>query len=397
MRVGGEPAWLASGGRHLFVGDPLEGTITRIDAGSGEITGPAVSVAPPVKGGPGLALAASGDSVWVSSFASSSLIRVSATSTAPAPRAVIASSRSNAAGGSRTLPPGGKVVARIPLGRGGPPPLGGGAFAVGEGAVWAMSNVQKTLFRIDPQTNAVVARIRAAPPEDVAAGAGGIWLSYPHEDMVKRVDPRTNKVTAAIRVEGQPLGISVGPGAVWVATSGGPGVARIDPATNRVVMTARVAPRVACCSEHMSLTAGAGGVWVAVPNANELVRIDPAGGRVVARVKLPYTPCGYLVADRVGPWSAGGGCADVVAHIDAGTHKINSRVYEPHPVGLGLANGSVWTAVIDSANVDRIDPRTGRVVARLHVGGVPVRLAVGFGSVWVNDDFGRVLRIQPQD
>jgi hypothetical protein len=35
-------------------------------------------------------------------------------------------------------------------------------------------------------------------------------------------------------------------------------------------------------------------------------------------------------------------------------------------------------------------------VARLPVGGNPVRLAVGFGSVWVNDDNGRVLRIQPQ-
>ena len=32
---------LRRGGRHLFVGDPLEGTITRIDAGSGKIAGPA--------------------------------------------------------------------------------------------------------------------------------------------------------------------------------------------------------------------------------------------------------------------------------------------------------------------------------------------------------------------
>jgi hypothetical protein len=44
--------------------------------------------------------------------------------------------------------------------------------------------------------------------------------------------------------------------------------------------------------------------------------------------------------------------------------------------------------------VDQIDPRTGRLVARLPVGGIPVRLGVGFGSVWVNDDAGRVLRIE---
>jgi YVTN family beta-propeller protein len=396
-RVGGEPAWLASGGRYLFVGDALEGTVTRIDVRSGKITGPPVRVAAPAKSVPGLALASAGDSVWVSSFASSSVTRVSATSTAPAPRAVIASSRPTAAAGGRKLPPGGKVVARIPLGRGAPPPLGGGAFAVGEGAVWAMSDASLTLFRIDPARNAVVARIKFfAPPDAVAAGAGAVWLSDPSNDMVLRIDPATNKETATINVGPHPAGIAVSAGAVWVANAGGPSISRIDPVTNRVVATIRVGPKAACCSEHMGVTVGPGAIWVAVPNANELVRVDPARGRVVETVKLPYTPCGgFLVAARGALWSAGGGCADVVAHIDARTHKIISRVYEPHPVGLDLLNGSVWVAALDSANVDRIDPRTGRVAARLHVGGVPVRLGVGFGSVWVNDDNGVVLRIQP--
>jgi DNA-binding beta-propeller fold protein YncE len=259
-----------------------------------------------------------------------------------------------------------------------------------------MSDAESTLMRIDPATNTVVAKIKASPPESVAAGAGAVWLSYPSENVVRRIDPRTNKVTATIRVVPQPTGLAVAPGAVWVAAAGGPSIARIDPATNRVVATLRVGPRAACCSEHMSLTAGPGAVWVAVPNANKIVRVDPARNRVVTTVKLPYTPCAFLVADRLGVWSAGGGCADVVARIDARTNRVASKVYEPHAVGLGLFRGSVWTAVIDSANVDRIDPRTGRLVARLHVGGTPVRLGVGFGSIWVNDDNGRVLRIQPQ-
>jgi DNA-binding beta-propeller fold protein YncE len=214
--------------------------------------------------------------------------------------------------------------------------------------------------------------------------------------MVRRIDPATNKESATINVGPHPAGVAVSSGAVWVATAGGPSVSRIDPTTNRVVATIRVGPKSACCSDHMSLAVGPGAVWVALPNANELVLVDPARNKVVTGVKLPFTPCGFLLADRVGVWSAGGGCADVVAHVDARTHRVVSRVYEPHAVGLGLAEGSVWAAVIDSATVDRIDPRTGRVIARLHVGGTPVRLAVGFGSVWVNDDSGRVLRIQPQ-
>jgi DNA-binding beta-propeller fold protein YncE len=146
----------------------------------------------------------------------------------------------------------------------------------------------------------------------------------------------------------------------------------------------------------MGVFAGGGAVWAAVPNGNRIVRIDPATNAVTAIVKLPFPPCGNVIADKTALWSAGGGCGDVVARVDLRTLRLTRPLErEPHPVGLGLAFGSVWVAVLDSANVDRIDPQTGRVVARLRVGGIPVRLAVGFGAVWVNDDRGRVLRIEP--
>jgi YVTN family beta-propeller protein len=250
-------------------------------------------------------------------------------------------------------------------------------------------------MRIDPARNAVVARIDVPAPESAAAGDGAVWLDYPSSDSVSRIDPATNKVTASIHVGPQPDGIAISPGAVWVANAGGPSVSRIDPATNRVVATIRVGPRLDCCSEHMNLSATRGTLWVAVPNANEIVRVDTSTNRVIGTLDLPYSPCASIVADRAGVWSAGGGCADAVGRIDARTKALTALVIEPHAVGLALAFGSVWAAVIDSANVDRIDPRTGRVAARFHVGGTPVRLGVGFGSIWVNDDTGRVLRIRP--
>lgn len=294
------------------------------------------------------------------------------------------------------LPAGGKVVARIRVGRAVPPVRAGGALAVGEGAVWAMSNSQATLMRIDPARNAVVARIRVYPPETVAAGDGAVWLSNPSDDTVTRIDPSTNKVTATIHVGPSPEGIAVSPGAVWVATAGGPTVSRIDPATNRVVATIAVGPKRACCAEHMSVIASHRAVWAAVPYGNRLVRIDPATNRVVATAALDYEPCGYLAADRTGGvWSSACG-ADVVARVDARTNELTARVAEVEPVGLEVAFGSVWVADSGSGNVDQIDPRTGRLVARLHVSGLIVRLGAAFGSIWVNDDFGRVLRIKPQ-
>jgi hypothetical protein len=138
-----------------------------------------------------------------------------------------------------------------------------------------------------------------------------------------------------------------------------------------------------------------GKLWAAVPNGNEIVRIDLTTNDVVARLRIPYSPCAFLAADRSDVWWAGGTCADFVGRIDARTKKLTAKVDEPHAVGLALAYGSVWTAVIDSADLDRIDPHTGRLIGRLHIRGAPVRLGVGFGSIWVNDDTGRVLRVRP--
>jgi DNA-binding beta-propeller fold protein YncE len=396
IRVGGEPEWLARAGRYLFVGDAVRGTVNRVDVGSGKVAGPRIRVAPAAKGAPALAVAPAESSVWVSSFASSTLTRVSASLAPAQARAVTATSAQTAPTGTRALPRGARVVARIPLVRGATAPLGGGAFTAGEGAVWAMSDIESTLMRIDPTRNAVVARIKVSPPEAAAAGDGGVWLSYPLEDKISRIDPATNKVRVTIHVGPQPVAIAVSPGAVWVLNGGGPSISRIDPITNRVVATIHVGPKLACCSEHFSLIAAHGAVWVGVPNQNRIVRIDAETNRVISTMKLPYPPCAFLAADTTAVWSTGGGCADVVARIDPHTKKLTARQAEPHPVGLALGFGSVWVAVLDSANVDQIDPTTGRLIARLHVGGTPVRLAVGFGSVWVNDDNGRVLRIQPQ-
>ena len=294
------------------------------------------------------------------------------------------------------LPPGGKVVAQIRVGRGGLPVRGGGALAVGEGAVWAMSNTRSMLMRIDPARNAIAAKIKVAPPETAVAGDGAVWLSYPYDDTVVRIDPATNKVAASIPVGPEPQGIAVSPGAVWIANAGGPSVSRIDPATNRVVATIRVGRTSACCAEHTNVTASPRAVWVAVPYGNRLVHIDPATNRVVAKPALDYEPCGYLAADSTGAiWSSGCDGA-VVARVDARTNEVTAQVAEVQPAGLEVAFGSVWVADTGSGNVDQIDPSTGRLVARLHVSGLIVRLGAAFGSIWVNDDFGRVLRIKPQ-
>src|SRR5207302_5344927 len=115
IRVGGAPAWLAGATHYLFVSDAVRGTVSRIDVRSGKAAGRPIRVAPPAKAAPGLAVAPAGGSVWVSSFASSTLARVSASSTAAQPRAVTATSAHTGPSNAGALPRGATVVARIAL------------------------------------------------------------------------------------------------------------------------------------------------------------------------------------------------------------------------------------------------------------------------------------------
>jgi YVTN family beta-propeller protein len=388
IRLSSEPSWLSAAGSNVFVGSVGGGTVTRIALDESKQDGPPIRFAPPGSDGSAVATTSSGTALWVSSFESSTLTRISSRDVAaPATAATVTGAQHTST--ARALPRGARVVARIAV------PPGGGAFTVGEGAVWAMDNDNETLLRIDPKRNAVVGRIELPGAEDAAVGEGAVWLTHPITSTVSRVDPATNKVSATIDVGLQPAGIAVSPDAVWVVNAGDPSVSRIDPATNRVVATIKVGPERACCAEHMSIVATSEAVWVAVTNANELVRINPATNTVTGTAKLPYCPGAFLAADKDAIWSSGGGCADLVARVDPDTGSLTAKLVEPHPVGLALAFDTIWVAVLGAKNVDRIDPQSGRLLARLPVGGAPVRLAAGFGAVWINDDEGHILRLEP--
>lgn len=295
----------------------------------------------------------------------------------------------------------GEVVARFSI------PANSGALAVGEGAVWATSDAVPILTRIDPGTNAVVARVRITSKNvctempgscgEAAAGNGALWIARLSDDSVLRIDPGDNSLAATIPVGAQPEGIATTPGAVWVVNKGGPSVSRIDPATNAVVATVRIGPVEACCSDHIAIAAGAGAVWVTVPNADSIVRIDPGTNTVVARVHLSQQPCAFLAAGEGTVWSAGGHCTGSVMRINGRTNRQAGALTEMSaPIGVAVGFGSVWVADLEARQIVRIDPRTDRIAGRLRLQGLPVRLAVGFGSLWVRDDSGRVLRIKPQ-
>jgi hypothetical protein len=144
-------------------------------------------------------------------------------------------------------------------------------------------------LRIDPQTNAVIARIDAAGLV-AAFGEGAVWAFRPERSLTQviDVDPGTNSVRASIPVSvvEAPLLtlLAAGEGAVWFGATSSRSIYRIDPVRDNVESAFSVG------AKPSGSAAGLGSVWVTSALAETLTRVDPRSEKIVAQVNLGRTP-----------------------------------------------------------------------------------------------------------
>jgi hypothetical protein len=304
------------------------------------------------------------------------------------------------------------VTARIRLDR----PVG--PFAIGFGAIWATG--QDALVRIDLRTNRVVAtipmRLGGSGGEgcSIAFGEGAVWVSSGETaGVVYRVDPAANRVTAAIPVPDGPLEVVVAAGTVWVTHLADPGaghVTRIDARTNKLLTPIQVP------TNPGPIRSGLDAVWVV--DCCTFGRIDPRRGTVTQ----PLHPVGNI-------WAVGGGAlwgtyangadGSGVQRVDPATGRVVARFRIPHDLAMAFGLGTLWVAQHTSSprtslgqgtsdKVDRttpgklyrIDPTTNRVLGRpltlpRIVPAPYAGVAVGEGTVLVKDiDERTLIRIE---
>ena len=128
----------------------------------------------------------------------------------------------------------GEVVATIDV------PAGPKEMVVFEGSVWVACDGGGVVARIDIATNTLVAEIPAGTGRSTC-GRRGRRLGLETRPEVWRIDPTTNEVVAKILSPAQPLiaptvfvaGLAVGGPSVWVGSSDG--INRVDPAVNEIV------------------------------------------------------------------------------------------------------------------------------------------------------------------
>ncbi|HET8742545.1 MAG TPA: BTAD domain-containing putative transcriptional regulator [Gaiella sp.] len=263
--------------------------------------------------------------------------------------------------------------------------------AVGEGSVWVLDGDDQTVTQIDPETNEVVRVLgTSSRPTDIGAGAGAVWIGNGGSDdlsdmprSVSRIDPASGVVGDTIDLP-PPVGgnlsgiggfsrqkLAVTPEAVWVINPD-QSVSRIDPRTNRVVARVKAKAQV--------IAAGEGDVWIGQEGG--IAEVDTATNVVSRQIALgENTPSGLAVgAGSV--WAADpfdGSIWRIPRERPAGKRRIPLARWV-NVVAFGA--GSVWATNEIADEVYRIDPRTNaaRVVVRT---ASPRGVAAGDGRAWV--------------
>jgi DNA-binding SARP family transcriptional activator len=152
----------------------------------------------------------------------------------------------------------------------------------------------------------------------------------------------------------------------------------IDAASGKLVGSVRLGP------EPGPVSASGGKVWVGDVPEKTLVGVDEPTLRVGTTVGIGHVPYAMQAAGKA-IWIANS-FDGTVTRVDTVTNLVSSpRRPEPSSTGrlaLAYGAGSLWVASQDMRLV-RLDPGTGRLLARLGHPFGPQSLAVGYGSLWI--------------
>jgi DNA-binding beta-propeller fold protein YncE len=275
ISIGRGPLRVAAGEGGVWVTSAGDGTLSRIDPGTGELAGASTSSGAKAPAGitrlpRGISGVATGaGAVWVASSRTGEVLRLD--------------------------PEDGGVVARI--GVGGSP----GAIAFGGGRVWVADEDGAGVTVINAAGNRVYRRgiVPHSAPLRLAVGAGGLWVSSASTGAVRRIDLGDATAGTPIPVGRGPAGLTVAAGVIWVANSRADTVSRLDPSTRTLL-----GDPIPVGERPGGIDAGTDSVWVANSADGTVSRIDIESGETVGDpIPVGATP-GAVAVGEEGVWVA---------------------------------------------------------------------------------------------
>ena len=228
-------------------------------------------------------------------------------------------------------------------------------------------------------------------PTDVAVSDDWVWVINSNDGAgtISRIDPRTRRLVSTFSVAGTPRTIVAAFDALWVGTAEGR-VHRVEPGTD-LVESSWTLPNA---GESTAFDPDVGAGWLAAaPNAvwagssRALTRIDPGTSRMRPYVSPTWGPMAYGYGSL---WVLG----RELERVSAATGRIVATVAVVGGVDVATGFGSVWIADEQGAVV-RVDARQEAIERTYEVGGSPLGVAVADDAVWAASDDGTVVRIDP--
>lgn len=222
-------------------------------------------------------------------------------------------------------------------------------ITAGFGSIWTPSCADKKLLRLNPKTGAVEATLEAEPENSeggIWAGPDAIWMVVKPSTLI-RVDPKTNAVVAKVQLPATAANPVFGGGFVWVSTFSGNSVVKVDPKTNAVVATIPTGPK------PRFLTFGADSVWTLNQGDGSVTRVDARSGDVLATIQ-----CG--IPGPGGDLSFGDGFVWAtlfefpLTQIDPKTNQALHQWAGPGGDGMRAGGGAVWLSNLRQQTVWRI-------------------------------------------
>jgi peptide/nickel transport system substrate-binding protein len=263
-----QPEAMTAAAGSLWLADPRDQAVLRVDAKSG-----AISDRIPLAGEPGGLVSGAG-AIWAESTIDGTISRVDPTTE--------------------------QVTQTLPLEIG-----NAAAVGFGQGRLWIADTTGHSLVEVLPRTGK---RVLTLPldlrPTSLAVGKRAVWVADHDSGLVARVNPALGVTEAIIHVGQGPAALALGKSALWVANSLDSTVSRIDPQTNRVVATIPVG------SGPVAVAASDSAVWVANQSSGDLSRIDPLRNQVTRTIRVGGQPSAVAIAARQ-VWVGGGPSARI--------------------------------------------------------------------------------------
>ena len=284
---------------------------------------------------------------------------------------------------------------------------GAAVFVTHDGGGVAAATTKPThdvVQRIDPATNRLVASVDTGARVDrVAAGAAGVWALDTAGGTFTRIDVAGDRPAGRGSTLGDPASIGVGSNSVWIARAYGSKanngtLLRIDPTSPQradvfTFATVQNGYAAQTLGDLAVVDGAATNVWIVSPDERAVKRVN-AIGTLVATIPTGAVPPRAIAAGAGAVWVAK---AWTLERIDPATNHVVARVpLAFRPDGVAVGDGRVWLTDGLGHSVWTVDPRTNTIAGRLHLGGDPEPVTFGFGGVWVADvRGGTVYRIDP--